>query len=287
MRISISLTNHTWSQPATELAELARRVDDSAVDTLWVDDHLLLVDPTADPGGDGHLEAYTLLGHLAARTSRVRLGTMVSAATFRPPALLVAAVTTLDVLSNGRAWFGVGAGHHEGEATDMGLDLPDVRTRMDRLEDVLALARQVWLGDRSEFVGRGVRLREPRCAPGPVQAGGPPVLIGGTGERRTLRLVASHGDACNLFDIPDGGVTVRHKLAVLSEHCAALGRDPGQIDRTLSTRLNPGSHVDDLLRKAEEAAGWGISHLVLITGGPWRPALLEPVLQAAARCADG
>ncbi|WP_147915320.1 LLM class flavin-dependent oxidoreductase [Ruania zhangjianzhongii] len=283
MRFSINATNHSWSSPAIELAEVARRVDDSAVHTLWVDDHLVLVDPTADPDGAGHLEAYTLLGHLAARTSRVRLGTMVSAATFRAPALLIAAVTTLDVLSQGRAWFGIGAGHHADEATDLGLDFPGVGARMDRLDDVLALAEQMWRGDRSEFIGTGIRLRAPRCQPAPVQPGGPPVLIGGTGERRTLPLVARYADACNLFDIPDGGTTVRRKLAVLGRYCVEQGRDPAEIEATMSTRLSPDTSTDDLLRKAEEAAGWGISHLVLITGSPWAPEALATVTGAAAR----
>lgn len=283
MRFSINATNHSWPSPAIELTELARRLDDSAVHTLWVDDHLILADPSADPDDAGHLEAYTLLGHLAARTSRVRLGTMVSAAPFRPPALLVKAVTTLDVLSEGRAWFGIGAGHHEGEAIDMGLDFPGVGARMDRLADVLALARQMWRGDRSEFVGIGTRLRAPRCEPPPVQPGGPPVLVGGTGERRTLPLVARYADACNLFDIPDGGATLRSKLAVLRRYCADEGRDPAEIEATMSTRLTPETTTDDLLRKAEEAAGWGIGHLVLITGRPWSPEALTTVTDAAAR----
>lgn len=283
MRFSLNATNHSWPHPAGELAELARRVDDSAVHTLWVDDHLILADPTADPNDAGHLEAYTLLGHLAALTSRVRLGTMVSAAPFRPPALLIAAVTALDVLSEGRAWFGIGAGHHVGEAIDMGLDFPGVGARMDRLADVLGLARHIWRGDRSEFVGTGIRVRAPRCEPPPVQPGGPPVLVGGMGERRTLPLVARYADACNFFDIPDGGAILRSKLTVLRRCCADEGRDLAEIETTMSTRFTPEISTDDLLRKAEAVADWGISHLVLITGSPWTPEAVRTVTDAAAR----
>lgn len=285
MRISINLTDQSWqgTTPAASLADVARRAEDAAVDTLWLPDHLVQADPTVPADHDDQLEAFTTLGHLAALTSRIRLGTMVAAATFRAPALLVKAVTTLDVLSSGRAWLGVGAGHHGGEAADMGLDLPATGARMDRLADVLRLARQMWSGDESPFVGSGgLRLERPQCRPLPVQDGGPPILVGGAGERRTLRLVAEHADACNVFDIPDEGRTLRHKLAVLAAHCADLGRDVADLDRTLSSRLTPGESADSLVRRAEAAAGRGVTHLVLITPEPWGPAALEVVGRAVA-----
>lgn len=298
MRISINVTDQSWpeqtrperSRPTalpTALADVARRAEDAGVDTLWVPDHLVQADPTLPPEHDDQLEAYTTLGYLAARTSRIRLGTMVSAATFRAPALLVKAVTTLDVLSGGRAWFGVGAGHEAREAADMGLDLPGTRDRLDRLEDVLRLARQMWAGDESPFTGSGgLRLERPRCRPAPATPGGPPILVGGAGERRTLRLVAEHADACNVFDLPDDGVTVRHKLAVLAEHCAAVGRDVAEIDRTLSARLQPGTTADDLAAKAEAAAGWGVTHLVLVTPQPWDDVAVTCVAGALRQVGD-
>lgn len=293
MRISINVTDQSWPDQSgtgrgpAALADVARRAEDAGVDTLWLPDHLVQADPTLPPEHDDQLEAYTALGYVAARTSRVRLGTMVSAATFRAPALLVKAVTTLDVLSGGRAWFGVGAGHEAQEAADMGLNLPGTRARLDRLEDVLRLARQVWAGDESPFTGRdGLRLEHPRCRPAPATPGGPPILVGGAGERRTLRLAAEHADACNVFDLPDDGVTVRHKLDVLAEHCAAVGRDVAEIDRTLSARLQPGAGVDDLAAKAEAAAGWGVTHLVLVTPQPWDDAALAVVGGALTRVAD-
>ena len=145
----------------------------------------------------------------------MRLGAAVSAVTFRPPSLLIKAVTTLDVLSGGRAWFGVGAGYHEDEASAMELPLPPVAERFERLEDTLRLALQMWSGDSAPFHGRRHHLERPVGNPLPLARPHPPILIGGMGERKTLRLVAQYADACNLFDIPDGGKTIRRKLDVL------------------------------------------------------------------------
>jgi F420-dependent oxidoreductase-like protein len=239
------------------------------VDTVWVVDHLLQADPTAAPDDTEMLEAYTTLGFLAAQTERVRLGTMVTGVTFRPPALLVKAVTTLDVLSGGRAWLGLGAGYQGEEAEAMGLPLPPVAERFQRLEETLQIAARMWAGDDAPFEGKHYRLGRPVGSPLPTQRPGPPVLIGGTGERKTLRLVAQYADACNLFDIPDGGRTVKHKLAVLARHCADLDRRYEQIEKTLSSRLEAGESSDAFVRRCAAAAELGIEHMVVITSGPW------------------
>jgi F420-dependent oxidoreductase-like protein len=206
MRVSIAVTNYSWpggrEELGSELARLVRGADQAGVDTVWVADHLLQADPTAAPGDTEMLEAYTTLGFLAAQSERVRLGTMVTGVTFRPPALLVKAVTTLDVLSGGRAWLGLGAGYHGEEAAAMGLPLPPVAERFERLEETVRIAVRMWAGDESPFDGRHYRLGRPEGSPPPIQSPGPPILIGGTGERKTLRLVARYADACNLFDIP-------------------------------------------------------------------------------------
>jgi F420-dependent oxidoreductase-like protein len=242
-----------------------RAADSAGVDTVWVSDHLIQADPTAGPGQNDMLEAYTTLGFLAAQTEKVRLGTMVSAATFRPPALLIKAVTTLDVLSGGRAWLGIGAGYQEQEARAMGLPLPPVPERFERLEDTLRLAVQMWSGDETPFEGKHFHLEQPHTSPQPERR--PRILIGGTGQRRTLRLVAEYADACNLFDIPDGGATVRHKLDVLRRHCDAAGRDYETVEKTLSTRLAPGETPEAL---AERVTALGIDHAILLTQGPWQ-----------------
>jgi F420-dependent oxidoreductase-like protein len=273
MRVSINLTNYSW--PAgpgglgTRLGQVLGDAERAGVDTVWVADHLLQADPTAGPDDTEMLEAYTTLGFLAARTGRVRLGTMVTGVTFRPPALLVKAVTTLDVLSGGRAWLGIGAGYHGEEAEAMGLPLPPVAERFERLEETLRIAARMWAGDDSPFTGRHYRLQRPVGSPRPAQRPHPPVLIGGTGERKTLRLVARHADACNLFDIPDGGRTVKHKLEVLARHCEQVGRPYDQIEKTLSTRLNPGEPAEAFVARCEAAAALGIEHVVVITPGPW------------------
>ena len=272
MRVSISLTNYSWPGHrglGPELARVAGQADQAGVDTVWVADHLLQADPTAGPDDTEMLEAYTTLGFLAARTERARLGTMVTGVTFRPPALLVKAVTTLDVLSGGRAWLGLGAGYHGEEAEAMGLPLPPAAERFARLEETLAIAARMWAGDETPFTGAHYRLQRPAGSPRPVQRPHPPVLIGGAGERRTLRLVARYADACNLFDIPDGGRTVRHKLEVLARHCADAGRPYDQIEKTLSTRLHPGESSEAFAARCTAAAGLGIEHVVVITPGPW------------------
>jgi F420-dependent oxidoreductase-like protein len=273
MRVSIGVTNYSWpggpDAIGARLAELARGADQAGVDTLWVVDHLLQADPTAPPDDTEMLEAYTTLGFLASQTERVRLGTMVTGVTFRPPALLVKAVTTLDALSGGRAWLGLGASYQSEEAAAMGLPLPPVAERFQRLEETLQIAARMWAGDETPFEGQQYRLERPVGSPRPVQRPGPPVLIGGTGERRTLRLVARYADACNLFDIPDGGRTVTHKLAVLARHCAEVGRPYEQIEKTLSTRLEAGESSDAFVRRCAAAAALGIEHMVVITSGPW------------------
>jgi F420-dependent oxidoreductase-like protein len=281
MRISLSITDFSW--PGTlgdELGRIVRAADEGGVDTVWVSDHLLQAAPGSPPDSE-MLEAYTTLGFLAAQTERVRLGAMVSAATFRPPALLIKAVTTLDVLSGGRAWLGIGAGYHEDEARALGLPLPPVPERFERLEETLRLALHMWADDRSPFEGRHYRLERPVNSPPPLQRPHPPILIGGMGERRTLRLVARYGDACNLFDIPDGGATVRHKLGVLARHCEALGRPYGEIEKTLSSRLVPGETPDALAERARGLGALGIDHLVLIVAGPWTVDAVATVAAAA------
>lgn len=271
MRVSITITDYSWpggpAALAGQLVDVARAAEDAGLDTVWVADHLLQADPHSTPDA-AMLEAYGVLGYLAGRTERVRLGTMVSAATFRAPALLVKAVTTLDVLSGGRAWLGVGAGYQQDEARAMDLPLPPVPERFDRLEDLLRLAKQMWAGDASPFTGTHARLEHPVGNPLPVTRPHPPILVGGTGERRTLPLVAKYADAANVFDIPDGGVTVRRKLDVLAGLCAEIGRPYGEIEKTLSTRVTPGEPPAALARRAAEL---GIDHLVVLAAGPWTP----------------
>jgi F420-dependent oxidoreductase-like protein len=284
MRVSLNVTNFSWTHDARDIAprlsDLVRRADEAGVDTVWVSDHLLQADPTSGAEDTEMLEAYTTLGYLAAQSKRVNLGTMVTGVTFRPPALLIKAVTTLDVLSAGRAWLGIGAGYQQREAESMGLSMPPVRERFERLEETLRLALQMWAGDDDAFEGTHYHLTQPTNSPGALRKPHPPVLIGGAGEQKTLRLVAQYGDACNLFDIPDNGETVRRKLSVLAGHCEAIGRPYDSIDKTLSTRLEPDESAESFIERCRTFSSWGIEHVVLVTRGAWQERALSTVAEA-------
>jgi F420-dependent oxidoreductase-like protein len=177
------------------------------------------------------LEAYTLLGALAARTERLQLGTLVTGVTYRNPALLAKMVTTLDVISKGRAILGIGAAWYEEEHDGFGFDFPRAGERLERLEEAVQICRALFRDERPTWKGRYYSITDARNVPRPVRAGGPPIMIGGGGERRTLRLVAQYGDLCN---VSGGPGTIAHKLDVLRGHCKDVGRDPAEI---VTTRL--------------------------------------------------
>ncbi|HUY49321.1 MAG TPA: LLM class F420-dependent oxidoreductase [Streptosporangiaceae bacterium] len=273
MRISLNITNYSWpggpAEISTQLGRIIRAADEGGVDTAWVADHLIQADPNSTPDAEMY-EAYTTLGFLAGQTQRIRLGTMVTCATYREPAVLVKMVTTLDVLSGGRAWLGVGAGYHQEEARSMGLLLPPVAERFERLEETLRIALHMWSeDDASPFKSAHHHLEGPITSPKPLHRPHPPILVGGMGERKTLRLVAQYADACNLFDIPDGGRTMKRKLSVLAAHCEETGRPYEEIEKTLSTRLCPDESAGSLIERCVGLAEHGIQHVVLITAAPW------------------
>lgn len=284
MRFSVNIGNFTAPGGrefiGPSLLDVARAADESGLDTLWVGDHLIQANPY-DTTGDDMLEATTTLGFLAARTERVRLGVMVSAVTFRPPSLLIKAVTSLDVLSGGRAWFGIGAGYNEDEARAMGLPLPPTAERFERLEETLRLARHMWSGAETPFEGRHYRLERPTNRPAPLSSPHPPILVGGAGEKKTLRLVAAYADACNVFDIPGQPHLVRRKLDVLATHCEAVGRPFGEIEKTVSSRLGADETPAAVAERCAAFADLGIDHVVMIVNGPWTPEAVERLAAAA------
>jgi F420-dependent oxidoreductase-like protein len=188
------------------------------------------------------LESYTLLGALGARTNRMRLGTLVTGVTYRNPALLAKIVTTLDVITSGRAILGIGAAWYDVEHEALGVEFPPVGERMDRLEEALQICRAMFTEDRPTFDGRHYRIREARNLPRPVQTGGPPIMVGGGGEKRTLRLVAQYADMCNFFGDAD---MIRHKIDILHRHCKDVGRDPDEVTITrLSSLFLTGSDAE-------------------------------------------
>ncbi len=289
MRVSLSLTNFTWPAGppalASDLAEVAVTADRGGLDTVWVNDHLLQADPSAAQDERDMLEAYTTLGYLAGQTRRVRLGALVSPVTYREPALLLKAVTTLDVLSRGRAWLGVGVGY-PAEAEAMGLPMPATGERFERLADLLDLAEQMSRGDPGPFSGTHYQLAHPENRPLPLTVGGIPVLVGGMGPRRTLRLVARYAQACNLFDIPDDGATILQRLDLLRRHCEDLGTNYAAIDKTISTRLEPGETPQSLARRLHRMHAWGIDHAIVIRPGPWTPSSVQTLAEAADTVRD-
>jgi F420-dependent oxidoreductase-like protein len=289
MRLSLTITNYSWPDGpagiAAHLDEVVRAADDGGLDTVWVTDHLLQYEPGASPDQE-MLEAYATLGYLAARTTRIRLGAMVSPVTFRPAGLLVKAVTTLDVLPGGRMWLGVGAGYQADEADAMGLPMPPAAQRYAYLEETLALARQMWADDAAAFEGAQLRLARPRNRPNALTRPHPPVLVGGAGEKKTLRLVAAYADACNIFDIPDAGATIRRKLDVLARHCDDIGRSYDAIEKTVSTRLGADESPEDFARRCEELAKLGLDHAVVLTSGPWTTEAVRRLAAAVPAVAE-
>jgi F420-dependent oxidoreductase-like protein len=203
------------------------------------------------------LEAYTTLGFIAARTERVKLLAVVTAVVYRDPGLLAKAVTTLDVLSGGRAMLGIGAAWNEEESRGLGLFFPGTAERFERLEEALQICQQMWADDDSPYAGKHYRLERTLNSPQPLSRPHPPILIGGAGERKTLRLVAQYADACNIFDTPE----LAHKLDVLRDHCRRLGRNYDEIEKTAQLRFDLGERGENVERTIEhlhELADLGI-----------------------------
>jgi len=229
---------------------------------------------------DPMLEGYTTLGYLAGQTRRLELGLLVTGVTYRHPGLLAKVATTLDVLSGGRALLGLGAAWYEREHHGLGVPFPPVAERFERLEETLQICRQMWSDDDGPYTGRHYQLAETLCSPRPLQPGGPPILIGGAGERKTLRLVARYADACNLFAAEPAEIA--RKLAVLTRHCEAEGRDPTSIRKTLITGDDPLADVEGFLVAMEAYARVGIEQIWIGPAGPdpagWTTSVAERVI---------
>jgi F420-dependent oxidoreductase-like protein len=227
-------------------------------------DHYLQID-SMFPVTDAMLEAYTTLGFLAARTERLKLHVLATGVTYRHPGLLAKIVSTLDVLSGGRAELAIGAAWYEREHRALGVPFPAIGERMDRLEEAIGICLQMWSDDDGPFDGRHYQLAETICSPRPIRQPRPPILIGGSGEKKTLRLVARHGDACNLF--ASNVEEVAHKLDVLRGHCDTEGRDPATVDRTILYIGDPRQDVDAFLAEMERYAQLGVSTVDLMPNG--------------------
>jgi F420-dependent oxidoreductase-like protein len=267
---------------ASRLAETARVADHGGAAWFTVMDHWFQMENLGGPA-EPMLEGYTTLGYLAAVTERVRLSLLVTGVTYRHPGLLAKIVATLDVLSGGRAMLGIGAAWYEREHRGLGVPFPPLKERFERLEEAIQICRQMWSTapeDQGEFVGVHYELAETVCVPAPLQQPRPPIVIGGSGERKTLRLVARYADACNVFG--ESPETVAHKLDVLRRHCDDVGRDYESIRKTMIGMGDPVEDPDGFLKAMEQYAAAGISLVTLMPRGDdpvaWTTRVCEDVL---------
>ncbi len=260
MRLGLHISDFTWDGGPTDLrrqlGQVAIRAEQAGYDRVSVMDHVWQIAHLGPPEHE-MLEAYTTLGFLAAKTERVKLLTVVTAVVYRDPGLLAKAVTTLDVLSGGRAMLGIGAAWNEEESRGLGLFFPGTAERFERLEEALQICKQMWGHDESPYAGKHYRLERTLNSPQSLSRPHPPILIGGAGEGKTLRLVAQYADACNIFDTSE----LAHKLDVLRDHCQRLGRDYDDIEKTAQLRFDlgeRGEHVERTIEHLHELADLGI-----------------------------
>jgi F420-dependent oxidoreductase-like protein len=240
MRLGLQVSYFSWPDAPASIGptfgRIARNAEDAGLVSLWVMDHFFQIHVIGPPELD-MVEAYTALAFAAGQTSRIELGTLVTGVTYRHPGLLAKTVTSLDVLSGGRAWLGIGAAWNEEEHRGLGVPYPSTRERFERLEETLQVCLQMWSGDDSPYAGKHYYLERPLNVPQSVRRPHPPILIGGGGEQKTLRLVAQYADACNLFDLGLGPEGVPRKLDILRGHCEAVGRDYDAIEKTILARV--------------------------------------------------
>src|SRR6478736_2675336 len=263
MEIGLHIADFTFpSGPAglrDDLARIATTAEEAGFAKVSVMDHLWQIGLLGPPEHE-MLEAYTTLAYLAARTSKVELVSWVTAVVYREPGMLAKLVSTLDVLSGGRAWLGIGAAWNDAEARGLGLPFPSTAERFERLEEALQICLQMWSDSDAAYQGKHYTLERTLNSPQPLRRPHPPIMIGGGGERKTLRLVAQYAQACNLFAGPE----LERKLDVLREHCATVGRSYDGIEKTVMLPLDggpDGRDVDVLLRELERLAGLGIAHV--------------------------
>ena len=267
MRIGLQIPSFTWpggdAAIGPRLAEIGRTAEDAGFASLWVMDHFFQIGVIGPPE-HAMLEGYSPLSYLAGVTKRPMLGTLVTGVIYRHPGILIKTASTLDVLSGGRAYLGIGAAWNEQESRGLGVPFPSLKERFERLEEALQIAHRMWSGDESPYQGRHYQLERPLNQPQPLRRPHPPIMIGGGGEQKTLRLVAQYADACNLF-ARMGPAVLRQKLDVLRGHCEAVGRPYEAIERTALDTVNlapGGQSAADVIAHCRELAGLGFQHII-------------------------
>ncbi len=280
MRVGLQVPNFTLPSGPAHLGDafsaIAQQAERAGFYSLWVMDHFFQIQTMGQPEQE-MLEGWSALAFAAGRTNHIRLGTLVTGVTYRYPGLLVKTATTLDVLSQGRAYFGVGAAWNEQEHKGLGVPFPPTTERFERLEEMLQIALQMWSGEDKPFNGKHYQLERPLNSPNSIQRPHPPIMVGGGGEQKTLRMVAQYADACNLF-ARIGDDALRHKLDVLRGHCETAGRPYDAIEKTTLSNLNitrdgrdgsitPAQAIEQFAKLAE----LGIDHAIFNT-----PRVAEP-----------
>ncbi len=262
---------------APTLAATARAAEEGGADQFTLMDHWFQISNVGPPT-DPMLEGYTSLGFIAAQTERIRLGLLVTGVTYRHPGLLAKTVTTLDVLSGGRAQLGLGAAWFEQEHLALGVPYPPISERFERLEEAIQICFQMWSDDVGPYEGKHYQLAETLCSPPPIQRPRPTLMIGGSGERKTLRLVARYADACNLFG--NERDVVAQKLEVLKRHCEAEERDYEEIEKTIIYGSNPLEDLDGFLAEMDALSQLGIEKVWVSNRVPDPPAWAAEVCEA-------
>jgi F420-dependent oxidoreductase-like protein len=271
MRLGLQVSDFTWPDAPEGIgptfARIARDAEETGFASLWVMDHFFQIGMIGPPEHE-MLEAYSALAFAAAVTEKVSLGALVTGVTYRNPGVLLKTVTTLDVLSGGRAYLGIGAAWFEEEHQGLGVEYPPLSERFARLEETLQIAEQMFSGDDSLFAGSHYRLQRPLNSPAPISSPRPRILVGGSGEKKGLRLVAQYADACNIFEMPIDSIS--HKLEVLRGHCEAVGRDYDDIERTTLGSLSlsrdgrgGGETVDQAVERFAALAEIGVDHAIV------------------------
>ena len=285
MKVGLQISSFTWpggtEAIGSTLARVVREADDVGFDSIWVMDHFFQIRGVGHPE-EPMLEGWTTLGYMAAQSRRARLGLMVGGVHYRYPGLWIKAATTLDVLSGGRGWLGIGAAWNEEESNSLGFPFPPLAERFEMLEETLRIGHELWSGERgseASFEGRHYRAMRLLNSPQSISRPRVPIMVGGGGEKKTLRLVAQYADACNVFGRPE---TIARKYRILDAHCAAVGRDPAEIERStlqdVRLALAPGERGESpaqVVDRFGDLADAGAQHVIVDLKSVHEPARLE------------
>ena len=283
MRIGLQIPHFRPSTPENRRAwlnHLAQTIEEGGFYSLWVMDHFYQLGGWLGKPEDEMLEGYTTLGYLAGVTEKLRLGLMVGGVIYRYPALVVKMISTLDVLSGGRMYFGIGAAWYERECRGLGLPFPPTKVRFELLEEQLQIAHKMFAGDTTPYHGKHTQMEKPYNHPQPLQKPYPPILIGGMGPKKTLRFVAQYANACNFFGGSDEA-HLKNSLEILRGHCEDLGRPYEEIEKTVLETINFTADPDPAAR-GKQLHSWGFDHIIFNIRGDYSQENLEFLVEKVA-----